>query len=511
MQKSEIINSDSVGKLLNEAEVLLKEIITEGKKKKTKSLRAQAALPMNLPLTNLFTLDGTMDMEGISEKMIKYGKFMNEYLNEYLDNEHELYDIVEDYDVYEETEVLVDKWINDEFLMNIMKFNQSKGEYFPEQDYNKLATDAEKLANEIYKSYGTFDWIKSAEKKMQKLEKDFAKENPEYLNWASKNTNRTSLKVFENKKNLPIVEKKKVGDSQKFSVYVKNKKTGNIKKVNFAESVSDKPFDRKTSPRYWSCNFWTKKKVTDILSEIVDPKTVQVDYLKVKDKLNPNIWDDDFKLNNQVRAVLLKNAIEFIKYLNLENLPIVDIVFTGSLANYTWTDYSDIDVHIVTDFDKLDVDDETLTELFKTKKSLWETKVKSKVKGYDVELYVEDSNEEVNSTGVYSLMKDQWIEKPIKQMVGIDTSDVQLKSASLMNLIDHIDGLDKSDTKVALFDALKEKLANYRKAGLQDEGEFSTENLVFKILRNNGYLKKIKDAKTNTLNKELSLEYENKN
>jgi predicted nucleotidyltransferase len=529
MQKNQKTNSDTVGSLLNETEILLKEIITEGKKRKVKSLRTQTALPMNMPLSNLFMLDGVMDAgEGVSEKMMKYGKFINEYLSEFLDENHELYDIVEDYDVFKETEVLVDKWINLEFLQNVMKYNQSKGGDFSEQEYKRLAKESEQLANEIYKSYGTFDWIRDAEKKMIKMEKDFAKENPDYLKWASQNTNQTSLNVFEDKENKPLNKPMK-GDVKKYKVYVRDKKTGNIKKVNFGdpnmEIKRDDPERRKsfrarhncdtatdkTTPRYWSCKFWSKKSVSDLLSEIVDPKTVEVEYLKVKDQLNPKIWKSEDKLNPQVRAALLKNAMEFIKYLNLEKLPIKDIVFTGSLANYTWTDFSDLDVHVITDFNELDVDDDTLRELFKTKKSLWETKVKAKVKGYDVELYVEDTNEEVNSTGVYSLIKDQWIEKPIKQVVGIDTSDIQLKSASLMNLIDHLEGLEDSETKVQLFDALKEKLANYRKAGLQSEGEFSTENLVFKILRNNGYLKKIKDAKTNSLNKELSLEYENKN
>lgn len=529
MQKNQSSRLNNIGEILNEAEILLKEMIGENREIKFKSLRKQAALPVSIPLSNLFTSYKILDFdEEASKKLFRYGKFINEYLSNYLDEKYELYDIVEDYDVSEETNTLIDKWIDLEFQQNIMKYNQSKGGDFSEKEYKKISSDSEVLANEIYKYYGSFEWIKDAEKKMQKMEMDFAKNNPDYLKWASENRNQTSLKVFESKKNKPL-NKPMRGDVKKYKVYVRDKKTGNIKKVNFGdpnmEIKRDDPERRKsfrarhncdtatdkTTPRYWSCKFWSTKKVSDILNEIVDPKSIGVEYLKVKDQLNPKIWKNENKLQPQVRAALLKNAIEFIKFLNLEKLPIKDIRFTGSLANYTWTDFSDLDVHIVIDFNELDADEDTLRELFKTKKSLWETKIKAKVKGYDVELYVEDINEDVNSTGVYSLIKDQWIEKPIKQVIGIDTSDIQLKSASLMNLIDHLESLDDNDIKISLLNTLKEKLKNYRKAGLESEGEFSTENLVFKILRNNGYLKKIKNALFNSLNKKLSLEYENNN
>jgi len=516
MQNSE----NNLENLLNEAEVLIKEILTEGKGKRSKkvnSLRKQISMPMGMPLSSVFTLDGVMDTDGVSEKMIKYGKFINEYLSEYLEKDYELYDIVEDYDVFEETEVLVDKWVNNEVYMNIMKFNQFQGHEFSEQEYKRISDANEKLANEIYKAYGTFEWIKDAENDMMKKEKEFAKENPAYFKWASTNTDNTSLSVFENRKKGKAASGKnssKKKDSKKYKIYVKHKISGDIKKINFGEkgNISEKKkINRKPTPRYWSSKFWTDKNINDLLNEIVDPKTIHVEYLKVKDQLNPKIWDDEDKLNQAIRAALLKNAIEFIKFINIENLPIQDIVLTGSLANYTWTNFSDLDIHVVVDFETMNVDDTMLEELFKTKKSLWETKIKSKIKNHDVEVYIEDTNEEVNSTGVYSLIKDSWLEKPIKQMVGIDSSDIQLKSASLMNLIDHLLNLEDSDNKIELFDNLKDKLGKYRQAGLQSEGEFSTENLVFKVLRNSGYLKKIKDEKSNYLNKELSLEYEDKN
>ena len=53
---------------------------------------------------------------------------------------------------------------------------------------------------------------------------------------------------------------------------------------------------------------------------------------------------------------------------------------------------------------------------------------------------------------------------------------------------------------------LKNKIKKYRQAGLDSNaGEFSNENLVFKVLRNTGYLEKMVEFKNDYLTKELSL------
>jgi len=55
----------------------------------------------------------------------------------------------------------------------------------------------------------------------------------------------------------------------------------------------------------------------------------------------------------------------------------------------------------------------------------------------------------------------------------------------------------------------REKLRKYRTCGLQKEGEFSYENLVFKFLRRNGYIAKLENFKNKFVDKKLSLEQEN--
>jgi hypothetical protein len=54
-------------------------------------------------------------------------------------------------------------------------------------------------------------------------------------------------------------------------------------------------------------------------------------------------------------------------------------------------------------------------------------------------------------------------------------------------------------------DELKNKLKKFRQTGLEVGGEYSYENLTFKLLRRNGYIEKLFDIKTKVRNKKLSL------
>jgi hypothetical protein len=158
------------------------------------------------------------------------------------------------------------------------------------------------------------------------------------------------------------------------------------------------------------------------------------------------------------------------------------------------------------DFDQISDNAEFVGEYLRTKKDLWSTKMPVKVKDHDVEIYVQDIKEPHSSTGVYSLIKNEWISKPINKIINIDTGDVQLKAADIMNFIDDLETNKNPENVISQIEKLKEKLKNYRKAGLTREGEYSVENLAFKVLRNTGYLKKLIDLKQNILTKELSLQ-----
>jgi len=143
-------------------------------------------------------------------------------------------------------------------------------------------------------------------------------------------------------------------------------------------------------------------------------------------------------------------------------------------------------------------------DFYRAKKAIWNDVIPAKVKGHDVELYIQDINEPHSSTGVYSLYNDKWVTKPIKEMVAIDTNNVELKSGKIMQQIEELE--EDSATSSSDIEALIEEIKNMRKAGLEENGEFSTENLVFKVLRHTGYLKRLYDLKHSIKGKELSLE-----
>jgi hypothetical protein len=91
-------------------------------------------------------------------------------------------------------------------------------------------------------------------------------------------------------------------------------------------------------------------------------------------------------------------------------------------------------------------------------------------------------------------------------MVALDIPNIQAKASGFMDQIDEllttINPKSASDT----IEKLMDKLKKYRKTGLDDKGEFSTENLVFKILRNTGYLEKLVKKKENLISHDLTLE-----
>lgn len=314
------------------------------------------------------------------------------------------------------------------------------------------------------------------------------------------------------------------GDVKKYKVFVKDPSTGNVKKVNFGdknmEIKRDNPERRKsfrarhkcdtakdkTTPRYWSCKFWSKTPVSDIVNEVIEPDSINVDGFSKKDHLCPKIWDDNLVMNNDVRKALLKIAKAFIEWAELNKFKFKDIILTGSLANYNWTDESDLDVHILMDFSSISDDNELVGEYLKNKKTLWNDKLPITVKGHEVEMYVQDINEPHSSTGIYSLINNNWETKPVKEIINLDVANIQLKAADIMNAIDELGDINDNDKLINEVTRIIDKLKKMRKSGLDKDGEFSTENIVFKILRRNGYIEKLVKLKELALTDKLTLE-----
>jgi len=243
----------------------------------------------------------------------------------------------------------------------------------------------------------------------------------------------------------------------------------------------------------------------DLIKEVVKPEDVELDTIKQHDNLNDILWDENQKLKPEIRKILLENAKAFIKYSGVESFKYEDIILTGSMANYNYTNVSDIDIHIVMDFTQVSDDLDLVSDLFKTKKKLWENTYPTRIKNHDIELYFQHSDESHHATGVYSIIKDRWIKKPVKQVVDINSKNIQEKTSQFINKIEDLEKIINTENFLDEHEKLKEKIKKYRQTGLDDEGEYSTENIVFKILRNLGYLEKFFELKNKYLTKKLTI------
>ena len=226
----------------------------------------------------------------------------------------------------------------------------------------------------------------------------------------------------------------------------------------------------------------------------------------IQDELNPEIWESNSKMNDEVRNSLLKIANTFIDFLGFD-IFVQDITMTGSLANYNWSKFSDIDLHILFNFQDTLEQEELFKDLFSLKKTVFNSTHDIEVKDYEVELYVQDSSEPHYSTGVYSVLFDQWVEQPEKSNFEIDKEVLLDKVECWMEKIDTLlDEEEKDESILKKISNLQEKLKKFRSEGLEEKGEYSYENLAFKFLRRNGYIQKLFDFKNNMIDKLLSNE-----
>jgi hypothetical protein len=226
----------------------------------------------------------------------------------------------------------------------------------------------------------------------------------------------------------------------------------------------------------------------------------------IKDTLNPKVWENPTDPKKatmvpKVRKALERIAEEFVDYLG-DDVFVEDVVLTGSLSNYNWSEFSDFDLHIIVDMDEYGDEDELYKELFNLKKQLFNDKHNIKIFGYDVELYAQDSEEPHISSGVYSVMNNKWINVPKKMNLEIDKKVLEDK---IQNWVEKIDtAVENGDVDV--LENLKDKLKKYRQSGLDGDGELSYENLVFKYLRRSEHIEKLFDSINKGTDKELSVE-----
>jgi predicted nucleotidyltransferase len=231
--------------------------------------------------------------------------------------------------------------------------------------------------------------------------------------------------------------------------------------------------------------------------------------------LNPKIWING-KMNSRVRMRLLDIADDFIDTLEVDWAKPKDIILTGSLANYNWSKFSDFDLHIVIDFEEVDDRVNFVKDYFDSKKKLWnEQHGNLKIYGFPVEVYVQDSNEFHNASGVYSLELNEWIRKPEKngiKAIKLNKYFIKEKVGKYIREIDALYDAAASETDEYELERISEKanalfskIRSMRREGLKRGGEMDSFNVIFKCLRRTGHIGKLADVKSKTYDKIFSI------
>lgn len=235
-----------------------------------------------------------------------------------------------------------------------------------------------------------------------------------------------------------------------------------------------------------------------------------IDSFSIKETLNPKVWEnpnepDSAKMVPKVRKALMKISEKFIDFLG-EDIFVEDVVLTGSLANFNWSEYSDFDLHVIVDLQQFESEIELYKELYNAKKQLFNEKHDIRIFGYDVELYAQDSEESHFSSGVYSILNDEWINVPKKMNFELDKEILKNKVKCWVDKIDNAISTSTTEDDEKIIDKIKDKIKEYRKSGLENDGELSYENLVFKFLRRSGHIEKLFDTANKIVDKDLSIE-----
>lgn len=225
------------------------------------------------------------------------------------------------------------------------------------------------------------------------------------------------------------------------------------------------------------------------------------DTVKFHNELNPAIFNQDKKMDSEVRRQLLMIAKDFVEDLGISDFEVSDVTISGSNAAYSYTKNSDLDLHILVDFNSLS-DNEVYQEFFDAKKSLYNEKHDITVRGIPVELYVQDTNQPHVTLGEYSVLNNKWLKIPTKNRANFNHTTTKLKFEKLYHLLSMAYKAKDYNRLLKVLDILK----RYRRAGLDTHGEFGPENLAYKALRNLGIVQDLYDLKNALHSKKLSLE-----
>lgn len=242
--------------------------------------------------------------------------------------------------------------------------------------------------------------------------------------------------------------------------------------------------------------------------------SVDTEIFQPHNELNPILWDKDDKIRPELVQKLLTIADSYIEFCVIpESAEVFDITLTGSLSGYNYTKYSDLDIHIIINYKDIPASEELVTNYFMLKKNAWTEEFELKFATYPIEMYVQDKSAyQAGTSPQYSLLHQKWVHLPDKPEDDIDETTIIKKSKEIMNQITDLEDDEynnpKADSESSLeeIEALKAKIKAMRQDAIRENGDFGTGNLVFKVLRNSGFLQRITDLKKFIIEKTLSIQ-----
>jgi len=252
-----------------------------------------------------------------------------------------------------------------------------------------------------------------------------------------------------------------------------------------------------------------KESLQSVYKKLIEKYDIPPDIISsfsMQSTLNPKLWDNH-KLKPEIRKKLLVIANNFFKELKID-VKIHDIVLTGSVANYNWSKYSDVDLHLRIKFSEVDENEDLVENYVLSKKTVWNEEHDIEMFGFPVEIYVENVGETHIASGLYSVLNDKWIVEPKKKKLQIDIDDIQSKVSGYLSYVSVLKKYikDKEYNRViSIIDKIREKLKRMRQSGLETGGEYSVENIAFKALRRSSFISTILDMKTKAYDKEMSV------
>lgn len=218
---------------------------------------------------------------------------------------------------------------------------------------------------------------------------------------------------------------------------------------------------------------------------------------KKKESLDPDLWDNEEKLKDNVKLKLLEVAKDFWDSIKKDGVKLIDVTILGSSCNYYWSKNSDLDLHLVYVAESDKVNDELLNEFFILRSTSWNDKHNIEIYDHPLEIFVK-KNDPGYSDSIYSIIKDKWLKKPNKKLDLKFNKDLTIEKAKILGekikfICDELKN-SPNEENISNAESIREKIRKMRDHGLQFGGEFSTENLTFKILRRLNLIEKLKNS-----------------